>query len=285
MTLKVKVSGIQMDPKIGKKEQNIQNIIDYINKGALEKANLIVFPECALTGYCFNSLEEAMPVMESIPGPTTDHLSSVCKDLRVFVVLGMLERDGDKFFNVAVLIGPQGFIGKHRKLHLPYLGIDRFVNHGNLPISVHQTEIGNIGLGVCYDCNFPEHSRSLAILGADLIILPTNWPEGTESVPKFILPTRAIENQVFYVAVNRAGEENGFKFIGQSKILHCYGITLAACKPFETDTMYAEIEPELSRMKKFEFRPGQFEIDVLNDRRPEFYDSITRPLQNSSRIR
>ena len=285
MTLKVKVAGIQMDPKIGKKELNTENIINHIKKSALEKANLIVLPECALTGYCFNSLEEAMPVMESIPGPTTDYLSSVCKELGVFVVFGMLERDGDKFFNVAVLIGPQGFIGKHRKLHLPYLGIDRFLNHGNLPISVHHTEIGNIGLGVCYDCNFPEHSRSLAIMGADMIILPTNWPEGTESVPEFILPTRAIENQIFYVAVNRAGEENGFKFIGQSKILHCYGITLAACKPFETDTMYAEIEPELSRMKKLEFRPGQFEIDVLNDRRPEFYDSITKPLQDSSRIR
>jgi 5-aminopentanamidase len=285
MTLKVIVAGIQMDPKIGKKEQNIENMVNHIHSAALKKAQLIIFPECALTGYCFNSLEEAVPVMESIPGPSTDQISSVCKKLGVFVVFGMLERDGDKFFNVAVFIGPQGFIGKHRKLHLPYLGIDRFLNHGNLPISVHQTEIGNIGLGVCYDCNFPEHSRGLAILGADMIILPTNWPEGTEVVPEFIIPARAIENQVFYVAVNRAGEENGFKFIGQSKIMHCYGIPLAACKPFEADIMYAEIEPELSRMKKLEFRPGEFEIDVLNDRRPEFYDSIIRPLQNSSRIR
>lgn len=67
-------------------------------------------------------MEEAIPVMESIPGPSTDYLSSVCKDLGVFVVFGMLERDGDKFYNAAVLIGPRGFIGRQRKLHLPYLG-------------------------------------------------------------------------------------------------------------------------------------------------------------------
>jgi 5-aminopentanamidase len=285
MTLKIKIAGIQMEPKFLEKEQNLKKIITHIQDSATEGSKLIVFPECALTGYCFNSLEEALPVMESIPGPCTDRLSAVCRGLGVYVVIGMLERDGNKFYNAAVLIGPHGIIGKHRKLHLPYLGIDRFLNHGNLPLTVYETEIGNIGMGICYDGHFPEHSRVLAIQGADMILLPTNWPEGAEAAPEFILPVRALENQVFFMAINRVGEENGFKFIGRSKIVHCFGVVLAEGKPYEQDILYAEIEPEAAREKKIVFRPGEFEADVFNDRRPEFYGPITQPLMNKSRIR
>jgi 5-aminopentanamidase len=285
MTLKIKIAGIQMEPKFLEKEQNLEKIITHIQDSATEGSKLIVFPECALTGYCFNSLEEALPVTESIPGPCTDRLSAVCRGLGVYVAIGMLEKDGNKFYNAAVLIGPHGIIGKHRKLHLPYLGIDRFLNHGNLPLTVYETEIGKIGLGICYDGYFPEHSRVLAIQGADMILLPTNWPEGVENFPEYILPARSIENLVFYIAINRVGEERGFKFIGRSKITHCFGVVLADGKPYENDILYAEIEPETAREKKIVFIPGENEIDVFNDRRPEFYEPITKPLINKSRIR
>jgi 5-aminopentanamidase len=285
MTLKLKMAGIQMEPKILEKEQNLEKMIYHIRANATEGIKLIVFPECALTGYCFNSLEEAIPVTELIPGPSTDRLCVECRELGVYVVMGMLERDGDKFYNAAVLIGPQGIIGKHRKLHLPYLGIDRFLNHGNLPLTVYETEIGKIGLGICYDGYFPEHARVLAIQGADMILLPTNWPEGVENFPEYILPARSIENLVFYIAINRVGEERGFKFIGRSKITHCFGVVLADGKAYENDILYAEIEPETAREKKIVFIPGENEIDVFNDRRPEFYEPITKPLKNKSRIR
>ena len=285
MTPKIKIAGIQMEPIIFEKEKNLEKIIQNIRTISADGSKLIVFPECALTGYCFKSLEEAIPFTESIPGSSTDKISNLCGELSVHVVIGMLEKDDDKFYNTAVLIGPKGYIGKHRKLHLPYLGIDRFLNHGNLPLTVFETKIGKIGMGICYDGHFPEHIRALALKGADMIVLPTNWPEGTELTPKYIIPARAIENQLFFVAINRVGEERGFKFIGQSKIIDFYGAILADGKPNEKDILHVDVEPEKAREKKFVLIPGELEVDIFNDRRPEFYNSIIKPLKDNSRIR
>lgn len=285
MEEKIKIAGVQMEPKIMEKEENLERCIELIRVAAKENAKLIVFPECALTGYCYSSLEEALPFAEQIPGPSTDTLTDTCRELNVYVVMGLLEIDGDKCFNSAILLGPQGLVGKYRKLHLPYLGVDRFLNHGDLPLTVYDTEVGRIGMGICFDVNFPEHSRVLALEGADIITLPTNWPEGVELTPEFVITTRALENIMFYVAINRVGEERGFKFFGGSRIAHCFGIPLAEGKKYEEDILYAEIEPARAREKHLVFRPGEFEVNVLNDRRPEFYGPINRPLDDTSRIR
>jgi len=285
MEQKVKIAGVQMEPIISDKEGNLESCLEMIRTTAKEGARLIVFPECTLPGYCFSSLEEAIPFTESIPGPSTDKIMGLCRELKVYVVIGLLEADGDKYYNAAALIGPDGLVGKYRKLHLPYLGVDRFLNHGNLPLAVYETEVGKIGLGICYDGGFPEHSRTLAIQGADILILPTNWPEGAEFTPEYMVPTRARENRIFYVAVNRVGEERGFKFFGRSKITDCLGLTLTEGKSYEKDLVYAEIEPAMAREKHEITRPGEFEVHRLNDRRPEFYGPIVNPLEDNSRIR
>jgi predicted amidohydrolase len=282
---KVKIAGVQMEPKILEKERNLSRCLEMIQVTAKEGARLIVFPECALTGYCFSSLEEALPVAEPIPGPSTDKLIAACRELKVYVVIGLLEKDGDKCYNAAALLGLQGLVGKHRKLHLPYLGIDRFVNHGDLPLTVYETEVGRIGLGICYDVNFPEHSRVMALQGADIIVLPTNWPEGLEVIPSLVIPTRALDNHLYCVAINRVGEERGFKFIGRSKVAHWLGLTLAEGKPDEEDILYAEIEPATARDKHLVIVPGEFEVHLFNDRRPEFYGLIARMQADTSRIR
>ena len=285
MAPKIKIAGVQMEPKIMAKEENLARCIELIRITAKEDAKLIVFPECALTGYCYSSLEEALPYAETIPGPSTDKLIDVCRKLNVYVVVGLMEIYDDKCFNAAVLLGPQGLVGKYRKLHLPYLGVDRFLNHGDLPLTVYDTDVGRIGIGICFDLNFPEHSRTLAIKGADIIVLPTNWPEGIEFIPECVVPTRARENVVFYVAINRIGEERGFKFFGGSRIVHCFGSPLADGKKHEADILYADIEPSAAREKHIVNRPGEWEVHMLNDRRPEFYGPITNPLVDASRIR
>ena len=285
MEKKIGIAGVQMDPKIMKKEENLERCIELIRTTAKEGAKLIVFPECALTGYCYSSLEEALPYAETIPGPSTDTLIEVCREFNVYVVVGLLEMDGDKYYNAVAFMGAEGLVGKYRKLHLPYLGVDRFVNHGDLPLTVYDTNVGRIGMGICYDVNFPEHSRVLAIKGADVVVLPANWPEGFEFIPKLIVPTRASENNIFYVAINRVGEERDFKFFGGSRIAHCFGIPLAEGKKNEEDILYAEIEPAQAREKHLVFRPGEFEVNVLNDRRPAFYGPINSPLEDTSRIR
>ena len=124
----IKIAGVQMDVTIGDVDGNIQNIIERFRTTNSENAKLTVFPECALTGYCFNDLEEAKQFAESVPGPATDRLAAACKDLNAYMVVGMLELDGTDVYNAAVLIGPEGVIANYRKVHLPYLGVDMFLS-------------------------------------------------------------------------------------------------------------------------------------------------------------
>jgi predicted amidohydrolase len=275
---RLKVAAVQMEPKLLDKERDLARCLGLIQTAAGAGAGLIVFPECALTGYVFSSLEEALPVCEPIPGPSTATLADACRRLGVYAVIGLLEADNEECYNAAVLLGPEGLLSKYRKLHLPYLGIDRFVRRGKLPPDVCETGIGSIGIGICYDAMFPEHARVLALQGADIFVLPTNWPEQREFIPEHIIPARAAENRMFVVAANRIGEERGTRFIGRSVIAHCNrGSTLAIGGPDEETILYAEIEPALAREKHVVISPGEFEFDVLRDRRPELYDIITNP--------
>jgi len=277
MTDKIKVAGVQMDLEIKQNRENLDKLIRLLRTASGQGAKLVVFPECALSGFVFGSRAEALPYMETIPGPATDKVADACRELGVFTVFGLLEKDGEKCYNSAALIGPQGLIGKYRKSHLPCMGIDRFLDCGHDPYQVYQTPIGNIGLFICYDCNFPEVSRALALQGADILILPTNWPVGRAKVPKYIIIARAYENKVHLIAVNRVGRERGTSFLGLSKILNVYGDTLAEASETREEIIYAEINPAEARQKHTTVTPGEFEVDFFRDRQPELYRRLVEP--------
>ncbi len=281
----IKIAGIQMEPIILDKDRNLARCLELIKTAAKEGARLIVFPEATLSGYVFSSLEEALPVTETIPGPSTERIMNYCRELNVHVIIGLLEEDRDKHYNTAAFVGPSGLIGKYRKFHLPYVGIDRFLNHGDLPLQVYDTDVGKIGMGICYDLDFPEHARVLALLGAEVIVIVMNWPEGIEFAPEHLVHARAIENRVYCVAVSRVGEERGVKFFGRSKFVDCLGRSIAEGKPYEEGILYAEINPTLAKEKHKVIVLGEFEVDVVKDRRPEFYGILTQPLVDNSRIR
>ena len=273
---KVKIAAVQMDIKIMKNDENLERIVLETRAAAKNGADLIVFPECALSGYVFSSREEAIPFAESIPGMSTERLAACCQELGVYIVYGLLERAGDKCYNAAALVGPEGFIGKYRKIHLPFLGIDRFIDAGNEPPKVYETPIGNIGLHICYDCNFPESARIMALQGADIIALPTNWPQGREKVANYVVNTRAYENRVHLVATNRAGTERGTRFMGHSKIVSALGDTLVETSGDKEETIYAEVNLTEARQKHMVIKPGEFEVDFIHDRRPELYGELTK---------
>ena len=273
---KVKIAAVQMNPRITKNKENLDKVLLETRVAAQNGAELIVFPECALSGYLFSSREEAVPFTESIPGTSTDRLATCCKELGVYVVVGLLEKDADKYYNTAVLIGPGGIIGKYRKAHLPFLGIDRFIDAGDGPFQVYRTPVGNIGIHICYDCNFPESARTMALLGADIIVLPTNWPVGRERIVNYVVNTRAYENKVHFVAVNRVGNERGARFFGRSKIVGASGDTLAEVSSDDEEIVYAEVSLAEARQKHIVIKAGEFEIDLIGDRRPELYGEITK---------
>src|SRR5947207_11833609 len=120
------VAGVQMRPELGNKIVNLRMIEARLKQSALGGAKLIVFPECALTGYGYDSKDRAWPQAETIPGPATEAIAAVCKAHDVFAVFGLLEKDGERLFNACALVGPSGLVGSYRKTHLLHLGVDRF---------------------------------------------------------------------------------------------------------------------------------------------------------------
>lgn len=265
---------VQMDVAFAEVDANLDRILEFARGAAAKDARLVVFPECALTGYCFESEEEALAVSQSIPGPATQRIHECCRELNLHIVFGLIERDGDRIFNCVALVGPNGPISSYRKVHLPFLGLDRFVSGGNRPFRVHETALCRLGLNICYDGGFPESARVLALQGADLILLPTNWPSGAEEFARYAINTRAMENVVYYAAANRVGEERGFQFIGKSRICDVHGRTLAEADETTETVLYAEIRPGDSRVKRIVRVPGKHIIDRIDDRRPEFYGRI-----------
>jgi predicted amidohydrolase len=272
------IAGVQMDCRLGDAAGNLREVRRGLHQAADLGARLIVFPECALTGYCFTSKEEALPFAQSLPGPATEALAEECRKRNVFVVAGLLERgDRAELFNSCMLVGPAGFIGSYRKIHLPCLGIDRFTTPGDRPFAVHDLDGLRIGMNICYDGSFPESSRVLALLGADLVVLPTNWPTGAMTVIP-LTQARALENHIYYAAVNRIGEERGFQFIGRSRLFDCDGNLLAEASPDRAEVIVASVDPEIARRKRVVRIPGEHEVDRVGDRRPEMYEPLCRPI-------
>jgi predicted amidohydrolase len=270
------VAGIQFHPQIGLVRENRVRILSLIDEAAGQGAKLVVLPECALSGYVFEDIDEARQAAEPAPGPSTDAIAATCKELGVYAIVGMLEDTGEEIYNSAVLCGPEGLIGVYRKTHLPFLGVDKLTALGPDPYRVYETGIGRIGMLICYDLRFPEAARCLALEGADMIAVPTNWPTGADVAPDVIAPTRAMENRVFIIAVNRAGTERGASFIGKSQIVGPDGHRLAIATTTDETVITAKFDPTLARQKKLVIEPGVFEMDPVGDRRPELYGRIVQ---------
>ncbi|MFY9607413.1 MAG: carbon-nitrogen hydrolase family protein [Blastocatellia bacterium] len=272
-----RIACVQMDVEIGNVEANRRKIVARISSAADLGAELVVFPECALTGYCFDALDEARPFGEPMDGPSTEAIAEVCKRTGAYVVAGFIERDGASFYNAAMLVGPDGVIGTYRKVHLPFLGVDRFLTPGDKPFRVFDLPFGRIGINICYDASFPEAARALKLLGAELIVLPTNWPTGAWRTAEFIINSRACENHVNFAAVNRCGVERGWEFIGRSKVTDVNGDTIAEAGREGEQMLIVDIELQEANNNRIVNVAGSYEIDRLADRRPEFYGEISSP--------
>jgi 5-aminopentanamidase len=269
-----KIAGVQIDCRLGEKAHNLELVRGKLREAAEQGARLVVFPECALTGYCFESKEEAWPHAETLPGPSSDALAAECRKRGVWTVVGLLERSGKNLFNACALLGPDGLAAVYRKIHVPCLGVDRFTTPGDRPFAVHDLGGLRVGMSICYDGSFPESARVLMLLGADLVVLSTNWPTGALPTIKYLVQARALENHVFYAAVNRVGEERGFHFVGMSRIVDCNGELLAASTGDSAEILYADVDPERARNKHVVKIPGKYELHRTLHRRPEMYRPI-----------
>jgi predicted amidohydrolase len=275
----VRVAVAQTAPELGANARNLERLLDRLQEVASKGARLVVFPECALSGYMVDRVEELRCLAEPIPGPSTSRIAEACARQRVYAVVGLLEQGIDAFYNSAVLVGPEGLIARYRKAHLPGLGLDRLVAHGDTPFAVHDTPIGRIGMAICYDIRFPEPTRLLALRGAEIVAFPSNWPSVERLAPPSAIPdvltrARAIENRVFLAVADRAGEERGSRFLGRSQLIDVSGKVVAEAGSGE-ELLYADFDLALARQKDFVYAPGRFETHWFADRRTDLYGPLT----------
>ncbi|MBX7212439.1 MAG: carbon-nitrogen hydrolase family protein [Thermoflexales bacterium] len=272
----LRVAAAQFAPALADVPANVARVIALFAEAVRNGAGLVVFPECALTGYNFPDRAAALACAIRPDGAEIQALIDACRAQRSEMVVGTLLADGGRLLNVALLLGPEGIIGRYDKAHLPFVGADKFADRGDTGFKVFQARAARIGMLICYDLRFPEAARALALAGAEIIVLPTNWPLGAESAPGYAARARANENRVFVVACNRVGYEEGAQFIGRSCIIAPNGAHLADASSNEEHIIIAGIDPTLARNKRVIVEPGVFEMDFFGDRRPDLYGGTAR---------
>ncbi len=272
----------------------------FIEAEAKAGQELIVFPELANIG----SLTPVMPgdpigikgmtnaqfastymrAAETIPGPTTETISEVTKKYGVYVVVGMAQKHPvipATLYNSAALIGPKGVIGVYHKMHVPL--IEKLYFYAGNESDVFETELGNIGLEVCYDGRFPELSRILALKGAEIICCV--WAVHTiPHMASAVLPgvdtlyhrayVRAQENGLFFISANRSGHEGDSPFLGHSAIAGPNGSLLAVSETDKEEVLRAVL-------KEADLINYRGTLSLFRDRRPELYGPICAPLSES----
>ncbi|MGV3483592.1 MAG: carbon-nitrogen hydrolase family protein [Planctomycetaceae bacterium] len=276
------LSCVQSHVTFGDVRDNVRRAEVWLQQAAARSLDLVVLPECMLTGYGFESREEALPHALSIDDPVWQSLIAICRSSgQLHAVIGFLEREETesqtRLYNATALIGPSGVIGTYRKVHLPHLGVDRFVDRGNRPYAVHQAGDARVGLAICYDCSFPEPMRVLGLAGADIIALSTNWPAAAARTAEIVPPARSMENHLFFLAANRVGSERGFRYCGSSSICGPDGVELARAGTDDEQMLVAEVDLSQARNKRIERTPGAHVIDRFADRQPHFYESVSAP--------
>ncbi len=273
----VKIGCIQMEPVVGEKESNVRKTVEMIKEAAGNGANLIVLPELRNSGYVFEDREEAFELAETIPdGPTCQAWADVAAKHGLHIVAGINERDGGVLYNSSAVVGPEGYIGTFRKVHL-WNEENLFFEPGNLGFPVFKTPLGRIGTFICYDGWFPESYRLCALQGADIICIPTNWvpipgqAKNREAMANILVMAAAHSNSVFIAAADRIGVERSQPFVGQSIIVSYSGWPIGGpASPDAEEIIYAEANLADARRKRTWNEYNQ----ILRDRRTDVYDEM-----------
>jgi len=172
-------------------KQNLEQFTEFIAQAAAEKADIVCLPE-AIT--MVGTRMDYVTASEPVPGPTTRFLGDIARKHGLYIVAGILERQGNTVYNTAVLINRTGdLVGKYRKVSLPREEIDGGVTPGD-SLPVFDTDFGRIGMMICWDVAFPEPARVLALQGAEVIFLPISGGN------LILARARAIENQIYLVS-------------------------------------------------------------------------------------
>ena len=262
----------QLNVVFGNPAANSRNVVATLKHLKSKQVEFAVFPEAFLTGYCVENEGDAKKIAIERTDAAISLIKQAVELTGITTIVGFAENRNGILYNSAALIEKGEKDRFYSKTHLPELGYDKFVKGGE-ELNVFETKHGKVGIIICFDLRPPEATRVLALKGADLIVLPTNWPEGAEISAEHVTITRASENRVFLAACDRVGTENGFSFIGLSKIVSPSGKVLASAGKDE-EIITADVDLKEARIKRNVVVPGKFEMTFFESRRPELYDAI-----------
>jgi predicted amidohydrolase len=258
----MKISYIQFAPVLGHIDANIAQLEGVLPDCA--GADLVVLPELSSTGYNFVNREQAFELSETYKSSSfLDFLTAECKQYGFHIVAGFDERDGDKLFNSAALVSPRDPIGLYRKLHLFWNEKDIF-EPGDLGLPVFDVADAKIGILICFDWQFPEVWRIIALKGAEIVCHPSNLV--LPGLAQRAVPLHAMLNRYYIVLANRIGSERDLTFTGRSLISDPRGNVISEAPADRPHIGLVEIDPSLSRDKSVTPRN-----DLIGDRRPNEY--------------
>jgi predicted amidohydrolase len=213
---KFKAGFYQFKPVFGKIKKNLEKIINSLHNA---KANLIVLPEVPFTGYFFKNKDELNQLAQEIKDSfIVESLIKLCNKNDFYIVTGFAEKDKEKLFNSSLLIGPKGLIHTYRKIHL--FNLEKYwFDSGDKQLSLQDIHGVKIGMMICWDWIYPEVSRKLSVLGADIICHPSNL---VLPYCQYTMVSRSMENNIFTITANRIGSDKRphgiLKFTGKSQI-------------------------------------------------------------------
>jgi predicted amidohydrolase len=272
MKQEIKLALAQISSKRENKKENLQKIEKVTKKAKGQDADLIIFPELSLTGYVLH--DQIYELAEIIPGPSTKKIVELAKKTGLHIIFGMpelSEKTRATIYNTAVFVGPNGYIGKYRKMYLPTHSVfeeKRYFRPGYQPAAFN-TPVGNIGIFICYDIFFPEVFRLTRLKGAELMVCISASPAVRRSYFEILTAARALENTAFLAYVNLAGLEDGLQFWGGSRLLSPTGDLLAKAEYDEEDLVLSEVDYS-------DIRHAETFIPTLRDLRPELFNELKK---------
>lgn len=268
-------AAVQFEARLYDAKWNRETTADLIRQAASKGAQLVVLPELAISGYGLHS-SRLRTLAEPIDGPSVSLWTALARELGVVISGGFCETSGGQLFNTAVITTPAGELTHYRKLHLFDEEKEMFAP-GDLGLQVAKTELGAIGLCVCYDLRFVEVTRALALMGADVIAVPTAWVGGFDKNPRdamgFIGQARgavvqANLSQVAMVCASQSGANDEFTFLGSSLIIDSFGNCVAGpAQADESETLFGLLDVATIRSS----RVRGPRIKPREDRRTDVY--------------
>ncbi len=279
----VRVAAIQLESQLGNVEHNRARAIEMLNEAGQRGTKLAVLPELSTTGFCLG--EGFAKVSEPVPGETTNLLGEIARRHQMYIVCGLPERGEipGVIYNSAALMDPSGNVaGKFRKLHVTlylhttdFIDEEREIFRPGSELPVFRTDLGNLGILICQDGDYPEPYRVLVLKGADIVTVPVNTPRGFQEMWWKLYCAHAYMNGCFIIACNKVGDEH-YTFEGKEYVARFFGGSYVAGPLGEIvskggekeEVVYADIDPS-------EVARARWSTKLLRDYRPELYRLIS----------